>query len=136
MKTITSQRIMKVLSIIFIILSVYNLVIDLIVCLYITRFQVMAMVINDIIFLVFGIFGIRNYDIPGKERTLIKMSVISFLSSVISTLVYYLPLLTRLNTETFLKMIDFDDLLYISPAVLCAVYYFAARRNLANKDYH
>lgn len=135
MKTITSQKLMKILSIVFIILSGYNLIIDFITRLYIVSFRGFAQVVNDIIFLVFGIYGIRNYDIPGKERKLIRMSIIAFVSSVVSTLIYYLPLLTRLDIEVLQQMIDFGDILYIMLAVLAIIYFFAARRILLNKNY-
>ena len=70
-----------------------------------------------------------------KEQKLIKMSVVAFVSSVVSTLIYYIPILTRLETKTIKLLIDFDDILYIALAVLAAVYFFAAHRNFTNKHY-
>jgi len=135
MKTITPQKLMKILSIVFIILSAYYLFTDFIVFLYIFSVRGIVRLINDGVFLVFGIYSIRNCDLPSKERKLIKMSAIAFVSSLVSTLVYYVPLLTRLGTETA-QLIGISDILHIALAVLAAVYFFAARRNLASKDYH
>ena len=127
---------MRILSIVFIILSGYNLCVDFMVCLYIIDVQGIARVINDIIILSFGIYSFRNYDIPGKEQILIKMSVIAFVSSVVSTLIYYIPILTQLETKTIKLLIDFDDILYIALAVFAVVYFLAAYRNFTNKHYH
>lgn len=127
-KEMTVSEFMKELSIVFVLMSVSNLITDPMVRLFNVSVQGAARVIINVVYLVFGIYGMRNHDSFGKERSLIKMSAAAFIVSVIGAVIDYMPLLTRIH----MVHIGVNDSMYIVLAVLAAVCFFVARRNLAD----
>jgi len=134
-KEITAKKLMNDLSVLIVCLSIYFTVFAFLNCLQGFSLRALMLLINDIVFLVFGVYSLRNYDVSGKEHRLPIMSAFAFMSSVITTLLFYVLPITGFHAETNLPPMESIDILYISLAVIAAVYFFAARRNLANKDY-
>lgn len=130
-KEITARDVIKYLSISAIILSSRHVILAFLGCFTMFSIQMLILLITCCILLAVYVCSSRNFSVPGKERKLFMLSIAAFVTSIVGLFIQYLtyflsqPGAEQLELESFVSVC----ILYI---VLSAIYFFAARRNLAN----
>lgn len=130
-KEITARDVIKYLSISAIILGFRHVILAFLGCFTMFSIQMLILLITCCILLAVYVCSSRNYSVPGKERKLFMLSVAAFVTSTVGLFIQYITYFLSQPGAEKLKLDSFDSV-YILYIVLSAIYFFAARRNLAN----